>query len=317
MATYRKIYTKFWRDVYVKKLSPEERYFYFYLLTNPHTTQSGMYNLPLDIASIECGYSIDTVSGLLKKLIDTDKVLYDDVTEEILITNWFKHNWNDSDRVKKCVLAQVDEIESKILLEKFHEYLAYYEKDIYSKTDKKYKNKHKHKHDSIDTVSIEYPYSIKEDGQNQGQITNIKGIQYKKEPKTNTTPYDFSDHEIINTITNVKSGGIGTVIINDTAEFELGAALDWYSAKHQEYYGTGYGVNNLKDSSALIVLFHNFDYGIENLKYHLDKYLTYNDPYFSSRKLHLFAKNFNKIVSAIRGAGKPKKSLVELTMKEL
>lgn len=42
MATYRQIYISFWSDTKVcDDFSPEDKYFYIYLLTNPHTNICG------------------------------------------------------------------------------------------------------------------------------------------------------------------------------------------------------------------------------------------------------------------------------------
>ena len=39
MSTFRKIYTKFWKDgKVIEELTPEDKFFFVYLLTNPATT---------------------------------------------------------------------------------------------------------------------------------------------------------------------------------------------------------------------------------------------------------------------------------------
>lgn len=45
MAIYRKIHISFWQDPFVLKLTPEEKYFYIYLMTNSKTNQLGCYEI--------------------------------------------------------------------------------------------------------------------------------------------------------------------------------------------------------------------------------------------------------------------------------
>ena len=46
MSTFRKIYTKFWKDgKVIEELTPEDKFFFVYLLTNPATTQIGIYQI--------------------------------------------------------------------------------------------------------------------------------------------------------------------------------------------------------------------------------------------------------------------------------
>jgi hypothetical protein len=39
MAKYRQLYTEFWSDSFVLELTPEEKHFYLYLISNSKTTQ--------------------------------------------------------------------------------------------------------------------------------------------------------------------------------------------------------------------------------------------------------------------------------------
>lgn len=57
MAVYRNVQVNFWQDDFVLDLTPEERYFYIYLLTCSKTTQCGMYSLPKRLAEMETGYN--------------------------------------------------------------------------------------------------------------------------------------------------------------------------------------------------------------------------------------------------------------------
>ncbi|WP_240390742.1 hypothetical protein [Bacillus sp. Y1] len=46
MARYRIVRTDFWKNPVInEQLNGEEKYFYLYLLTNPNTTQIGIYKI--------------------------------------------------------------------------------------------------------------------------------------------------------------------------------------------------------------------------------------------------------------------------------
>ena len=47
MAKYRQLHTTFWNDSLILDLTPEQKYFYIYLLTNPNVTQCGIYEISI------------------------------------------------------------------------------------------------------------------------------------------------------------------------------------------------------------------------------------------------------------------------------
>ena len=63
MALYRHVYLKFWKDDKVMELfSVEEKLLFLFLLTNPNTTQIGVYKiLPKEIAFMT-GFEEEEVS---------------------------------------------------------------------------------------------------------------------------------------------------------------------------------------------------------------------------------------------------------------
>ena len=67
MGIKRVVDTSFWTDDKVLEFTPEDRYFMLYLLTNPHTTQLGIYSISPKVMAFELGYSVDTVEHLLQR----------------------------------------------------------------------------------------------------------------------------------------------------------------------------------------------------------------------------------------------------------
>lgn len=107
MAVYRQIHVSFWQDAFVLELTPEEKYFYLYLMTNSKTTQCGVYEIPLKVMELETGYNRETVEKLLNRFIEYKKVDYNNFTHEICIKNWLKYNNSKSPSITACIAKEM------------------------------------------------------------------------------------------------------------------------------------------------------------------------------------------------------------------
>ncbi len=116
MAVFRQIQINFWQDSFILELTPEEKYFYLYLMTNSKTSQCGIYEIPIQIIEIETGYNRDTVIKLLVRFSEYKKIIYDKETKEIYIINWLKHNNPKSPKIKTCVEKEIKSIKSTKIL---------------------------------------------------------------------------------------------------------------------------------------------------------------------------------------------------------
>lgn len=107
MATYRQIYISFWSDTKVcDDFSPEDKYFYIYLLTNPHTNICGCYEISSSQMAQELGYNEESVKKLLRRMEQThDVIRYNWQKKELLILNWHKYNWTKSPKMVSAVRA--------------------------------------------------------------------------------------------------------------------------------------------------------------------------------------------------------------------
>ena len=119
MAVYRNIHIDYWQDGFVLDLTPEEKYFYIYLMTNSKTSQCGIYELPKRIIETETGYNRETVGKLLNRFIDYKKIVYCEETREVFLMNWIKHNKIVSPKVKKCVYEELKKIKSMDMVNLF------------------------------------------------------------------------------------------------------------------------------------------------------------------------------------------------------
>jgi hypothetical protein len=120
MAIYRQVQTTFWQDDFVLNLTPEEKYFYLFLLTNSKTKQCGIYQLSFQVIVFETGYNQETVEKLLHRFINYGKIIYSTKTKEIGIVNWQKYNPAESPKVKACVIKELKEIKDRSLIDKIY-----------------------------------------------------------------------------------------------------------------------------------------------------------------------------------------------------
>lgn len=114
MALYRTVKTSFWTDAkVVDDFTPEDRYFYLYLFTNPHTNLCGCYEISKSQMSIELGYTKDVIDRLLNRFMEIHNVIrYDKDTKEILLLNWHKYNWTESEKVKVALTKEIEDVKS-------------------------------------------------------------------------------------------------------------------------------------------------------------------------------------------------------------
>ena len=157
MTKYRQVQVSFWQDHFVLDLTPEEKYFYLYLMTNPKANQIGIYELPLKMMELETGYNRETVEKLLTRFEEYGKIQYSNVTKEVILLNWVKHNWNTSIKVITRVSQELEKVKSKDFVNLYIEQAEKVETDK-SKLQTLYR---------IDTVSesgkhSDIPYGYKE-----------------------------------------------------------------------------------------------------------------------------------------------------------
>lgn len=118
MATKRIVSTSFWTDRKVDTFSPEDKYFMLYLLTNPHTTQLGIYEFSIKHAAFEMGYSTETILALLDRFQNRYKVImYSEEYGEIAIKNYLKHSIVKGGKpVFDCLKKEIGEVKDQNLI---------------------------------------------------------------------------------------------------------------------------------------------------------------------------------------------------------
>lgn len=117
MAIYRQIQTTFWSDTFVENLTPDQKYFYIYLLTNEKTKQCGIYEISLKTMSFETGFPKEAVEKHLQFFEKSHKIKWSKETSEIALKNWAKYNSHTSPKVKVCIDKELKLVKNTLLIQ--------------------------------------------------------------------------------------------------------------------------------------------------------------------------------------------------------
>jgi hypothetical protein len=115
--SYRKIHDKFWTDPDMEELTPEQKYFYLYLMTNPRVNQIGLYEFSIKHACLETGYNEDTVKKLLDSFEEIEKIKRSDETRELLVIKFWYHNQSKSPKVMSHVRELLNTVKDRQLIQ--------------------------------------------------------------------------------------------------------------------------------------------------------------------------------------------------------
>jgi hypothetical protein len=119
MGKYRIVPNDFWNNqVDSGAMTPQDKLFYLYLLTNPNTTEIGIYQITKKQMAFDLGYTIETVYLLMERFIEHHKLIrYNPVTRELALKDWGKYNLlKGGKRVMSCIYSELKEVEDTSLL---------------------------------------------------------------------------------------------------------------------------------------------------------------------------------------------------------
>ncbi|MGG3470226.1 DnaD domain protein [Neobacillus pocheonensis] len=120
MAKFRMVRTDFWKNPIVsEEMTPEDKYFMLYLLTNPNTTQIGIYKITKRQMAFDLGYSDESVNALMVRFIEHHKLIrYNSETRELAIKNWGKYNLDKSGKpLMDCIFTDLKDVEDLSLIQ--------------------------------------------------------------------------------------------------------------------------------------------------------------------------------------------------------
>ena len=118
MGIKRIVDTAFWTDGKVDDFTPEDKYFMLYLLTNPFSTQLGIYEISVKQAAFQLGYSIDAVRALLERFESKYKIiLFSKETNEVAIKNFLRHSIvKGGAPVRDCLIKELRKVKNTDLI---------------------------------------------------------------------------------------------------------------------------------------------------------------------------------------------------------
>lgn len=145
MGIKRIVDVQFWNDDKVLEyFSPEDKLFMLYLMTNPHTTQLGIYAINKKHMSFELGYTIDVINVLLDRFENKYHMIkYSNETKEIAIKNYLRHSIiKGGAPVRDCLIKEIRNVKNKELLRYVFSNLKQYElNDTVTKLISEYEEK--------------------------------------------------------------------------------------------------------------------------------------------------------------------------------
>jgi hypothetical protein len=155
MAIYRKIHVSFWADPFIMDLTPNQKFFYLYLLTNDKTKQCGIYELPVRQIVFDTGFTEDEVKKLINHFVAANKIKYSANFREIALKNWNRYNGSESPKVFECLCNEIEHVKDDKLIE----YVYSIDRvSILKRNKNKNKNKNKKEYKNNGEVEINIPF---------------------------------------------------------------------------------------------------------------------------------------------------------------
>lgn len=112
MAIFRKIDINFWQDELVAEMTPEDKYFYIYLMTNGRTSQCGIYRINRRVMAFDLGWDIATVDKMIIRFEKYERIKYNREEQELFLINWLKYNSATSPKIAKRVDVELSEVKT-------------------------------------------------------------------------------------------------------------------------------------------------------------------------------------------------------------
>jgi len=149
MGKSRYIATDLWRDSYIDSLNPSEKLLWIYLICNPSTNLSGIYQCPERIMASDTGFEVSMVHKIFKRFQEQKKAYY--IDGWVILPNAPKHQNLDNPKICKGIERELRDVTDKVLM-------------------------------SIDRLSIPYAYPIdKQPHLTKPNLTKLKKEVSKKE----------------------------------------------------------------------------------------------------------------------------------------
>lgn len=201
MAGYFTVDNAFWSDPDIAdNFTPEDKYFYLYLLTCPNANISGCYELSMKQAAYDTGYSKETVERLVDRFTTLHKVVdYCAETKEIIVCNWGKYHWTTSEKYTKALLKRIDNVKT----DKFKRYLLFsVNKFMESTSENRVWIRYQDFEYRMDT-SFTFSYTLPSPGTSSEKEIGVQGEEGKQKQQADDKPKKRDRHSIPPTVEEV------------------------------------------------------------------------------------------------------------------
>ena len=162
MGIKRIVDTSFWTDGKIDEFTPEDKYFMLYLLTNPFTTQLGIYEISIKQVAFQLGYSVDCVTALLDRFDNKyGVIIFSKETNEIAIKNFLRHSIVKGGKpVEDCLRKELKKVKNKSLISAVFQHISEY--DTLNDTVKKIINEYEIDNDNDNERIVDDSLTIRE-----------------------------------------------------------------------------------------------------------------------------------------------------------
>ena len=196
MGIKRIVDTSFWTDGKVDEFSPEDKYFMLYLLTNPFTTQLGIYEISIKQVAFQLGYSADAVNVLLDRFENKYGVIINSPeTKEIAIKNFLRHSIvKGGAPVRDCLIKEINRVKNRNLIAQVFAHIKDNEglnetvKNLISDYEEKngalnYSNEKNNENENENENDVSYPVSYHDSCNDTYNDTSDVSFEEPKAPK--------------------------------------------------------------------------------------------------------------------------------------
>lgn len=225
MGIKRIVDTAFWTDGKVDEFSPEDKYFMLYLLTNPFSTQLGIYEISIKQVAFQMGYSMDAVKVLIERFENKYHVIfYSNETNEIAIKNFLRHSIiKGGAPVRDCLIKEMRKVKNKELISKVFAHIKGL--DTLNETVKNIIAEYEEKNDTI-------KYSNEKDNENENDVSYHDSSTYRQRIVDDTPappPKKVDCKEIVDLFNSICVSFPSVRSLSDARRKAIKARLNTYS----------------------------------------------------------------------------------------
>ena len=118
-SRYTRIATKFWQDEKARRLSDDAKLLYLYVLTSPHSNMAGYYVLPKPYVAYDLQWLPERLDKAFAELLHQGVIKYCEMSDVVLIPNFFKYNPIQNKNQAIGVARRVNELPANTLQKDF------------------------------------------------------------------------------------------------------------------------------------------------------------------------------------------------------